>query len=94
MKISEAIKELKSIMEKHGDLPLIIQQDGFGGHAEHTVSHLQHRKMFLSSTELSEEYSLSDEQIKELIPEWNSDDEICGDIDTIVITTKSIISAT
>lgn len=94
MKISEAIKQLQEIMDKHGDMPLLVEMQGFGGHAEHTVSHLRFGDYYMNTDELSEEYSLSNEEIKELIPEWNQDDEIGRDVNVVTIYTGAMISAT
>jgi len=94
MKISEAIAELQKIMEEHGDATLIIEERGNGGHAEHTVSRLEFHTYYVNSEELSEEYSLSNDEIKELLPEWNQDDEIGRDINIVMIYTGRMISAT
>lgn len=93
MKISEAIKQLQEIINEHGDMPLIVEEKGFGGHAEHTVSKLSFGGYYMNTNELSEEYSLGNEEIKELIPEWNQDDEIGRDVNVVIIHTKSMISA-
>jgi hypothetical protein len=38
MNISKLIAKLEKLKEKHGDLPILVEESGMGGYAMHTVS--------------------------------------------------------
>ena len=46
MRITEAIKKLQEILEKKGDIPLVMKEDGYGGEAEHIISDIRSTTMY------------------------------------------------
>ena len=73
VKISELIEKLEQIKVKHGDLMVLGEMSGYGGHAIHTVTEC----VEVSNINLYDMLDHSCEnEIKEIFPEWD------GDIDT------------
>lgn len=62
MRISEFIKELKELQKKHGDVPILVQEDGFGGRAVFFANDIQTEEIYQSDIL---EASLSKEEIQE-----------------------------
>ena len=72
MILSKLISELESLKEKHGDLPILVQESGFGGYAMHTVSDkLEVNRMSLETLLTCDEPE--ERVIKEMFPEWDDD---------------------
>jgi hypothetical protein len=95
MKISNLISKLEKLKEKHGDIHLLLQQNGMGGHAMHTTKK-EVRVDTMSLHSFIGEEDLDDDVIKEFFPEWD------GDIDTkenpsikvVVLSTEDMLYAT
>jgi hypothetical protein len=95
MRISKLIVKLESLKEKHGDIHLLIEQNGYGGYAMHTTKKdVKIQKMDIQTFVCED--SLDEKIVKEFFPSWD------GDVDTndnleikvAVISTEQMIYAT
>jgi hypothetical protein len=69
MKASQLIKILEERIKQHGDLPVLYEQDGFGGHADHLIVGVAEHD---TDTYMSEDYiSDPEEKYKELNIDFN-----------------------
>ena len=84
MKLSEAIAKLQQIEKEHGDMILLINQDDWGGYATHSVKKIDFFETYFDTDGL-EENGLSDDDILEILPEWNKDDKYGTDIKVVTI---------
>jgi len=90
MKISTLIKQLEEIKEKYGDLPILIYEQGFGGHALLTFGRCEKSEMYAGS--LLEDDNLDEKQVKEIIPEYDgNEDSLDKDFDYVQISGGSMI---
>lgn len=97
MKISQAIKELERLKEQHGDMFILIKEDGFGGHAIHTTSGFN--TITLSTYEVSEgidEGRMTIEDAQEIFPEMTEEnyEEIDDQVNCLIIQAGTMIYAT
>ena len=75
MKISELIEKLTKIKEKHGDIPVLVEEEGYGGHALHTLKCDKRRVHNLELGTLIWSDEPNEELIKELFPDWDGNME-------------------
>lgn len=80
IRISELIKTLEELKDKHGDVPVLTKEDGFGGYAIHEAALPDDYELFIS--DFFEEGS-NTEKAKEFFPEWNGEDNTIDDIKPI-----------
>jgi len=73
MKISKLIVKLEKLKEKYGDLPILVEESGMGGHAMHTVSDKLELQTMSLSTLLYSCDEPEEAAIKEIFPEWDGD---------------------
>ena len=95
MKISKLISKLEKLKEKHGDLPILVEESGMGGHAMHTVSdNLELSTMSLSTLLTCDEPE--EAAIKEMFPEWDGDLESKQNLKTkyVEIALETMLYAT
>lgn len=71
-KISELIAKLEAIKAEHGDLPMLVCVDGFGGHAYHTFGDCVQSEMYCGD-EFDE--NLNEDELKGIIPEYDGTPE-------------------
>jgi len=76
MKISKLIEQLQELQEKLGDVPVLVEERGRGGHAEHEIG--QAASSSMSPSLLADGYfergsPPSLETIKEFYPLWDKE---------------------
>lgn len=69
MKATELIKKLQDLVDKHGDLQILIEQEGMGGEALFTA-YVSERIDDISPYELGEINDPSIDTVKELFPNF------------------------
>lgn len=62
MKASELAKKLNDLIEKHGDLYVCYEEDGFGGYSHNLI----HGKIEVGKTQVSDENGEAENIIKRL----------------------------
>lgn len=67
IKISELIEKLQKLQEKHGDLPVMYEEEGYGGEAMHFVSGVKQDKIYSHYLEDVDGYQ---KELKTLFPSW------------------------
>jgi len=70
MKISELIAKLEEFKNKHGDIFVMFEEQGMGGHALHTIGGAKEEELHSSMIE-----ELEEETFRELFPEWDGETE-------------------
>lgn len=93
MRILEAIKKMEEIHSLHGNITLLVNVDGFGGHATYMSSDLKLDDHYIDSGDI-EENGTSDECVKELLPDWDGNSEIDDKIDVALLYLGEMLSAT
>jgi hypothetical protein len=63
MKASELIKALEESIKIHGDIQVLYEEDGFGGHADHVITGIREG---YTDTYISEEVCCDEEEIEEM----------------------------
>ena len=69
MRATELIKKLQDLVDKHGDLQILIEQEGMGGEALFTAD-VSERIDNISPYEIGEMREPSIEAVKELVPDF------------------------
>lgn len=87
MRITEAIKKLQEILEKKGDIHLVMEEDGYGGEAKHIISDICSTTMYATREEM-EENCVDEDTINEFIGSGNINDLY----DVVMIYTGDVIS--
>jgi len=87
MKISKMIEDLNSLKEKLGDVEVIVNIDGFGGHASYTTHKIDETKVYKYHYE---EFDIPEEEFNIDFP--NAD--YTGKAIAVQIYTDKKISAT
>jgi len=93
MKISELIIKLESLKQEHGDIRVMVNEDGFGGHALHTLS----SKIRTSSFGSYMIEDMGEDEFRELFPDWDGETEFEDtdmEISYVELSTGSMIYST
>ena len=74
IRVSKLIKELQEFEKKHGNVPVLMREDGYGGHAMHYISGVENHptKIYPHSFE---DIDKDDPKVKALFPKWDGDPE-------------------
>lgn len=92
IKIDDVIEHLIKIREEHGNLPILIYENGFGGHASHFASFKYTEEYFGTEEDLQEnEEPLDEEEINFLV---NSPKNEHGDNKVIYFESEGMIYST
>lgn len=96
MKISKLIAKLEAVKAKHGDIPVFIEQQGYGGHALHTTEAKDSLQNLTLMTLLHSDQELDEKEIKKIFPEWDGDIDSEQDLKTkyFEISTGTMLYAT
>ena len=70
MKISELIKNLEAIKDKSGDIEVMFEEQGFGGHALHTIDGAKKSSIHSAMIE-----DLDEREFRKLFPDWDGETE-------------------
>ena len=78
MKISELIQKLEEAKQKHGDVPVLIHNSGFGGHE---IASIDNRidDLTLRQWDFLEDTEPTKEEVEEYFPDWDGTEENCDD---------------
>jgi len=75
MRISQLIEQLEKAKKEHGDIHVFTKEYGFGGEAYYTCGGVSNDIEEIYPGDILEHRQLNDEQIKDLFPEYNGDEE-------------------
>lgn len=91
-RISELIAKLEVIKAEHGDSPMLIKEDGFGGYAIHTFGSCDIEERYAGN---KFEVNLKEKEIKEIIPEYDGTTEsLDKDFNCVVFSRGTMIYST
>jgi hypothetical protein len=81
MVISELISKLEELKNKIGDVQVLVEHEGFGGYAIHTLEDVGESS--LSSYDIDED-NYDYDVIRRLFPDWDGDEDTFEDFDSEV----------
>ena len=79
MKISQLIKTLEGLQASLGDVPVVIEERGYGGYAVHTCGAVN--KSSIRTYDLGEDGYPDADTLKELFPQWDGQEDSFEELD-------------
>ena len=93
VKINDIIESLEKIRDEHGNLPILIEVDGFGGRSEHFCTKPTYEEQYFGDYDelVDNEESLSENEINFLV---NSPKDTEGDNKVVTIGCGALLYST